>query len=172
MIGFAALTGLAVLAATSTNASVKRLGKRWKVLHRFIFPITVLGLLHFFMQSKIDVSSATLYAGFFLVLATWRTLPRRLSASPLTILALALLGGVLTAEIEAGWFAIATHIDPARVLRAELVFRFGPRPAMRVLFTGLAIAAVSAALWTARRLRGRQDSQHSSPRKRHVAGLS
>ena len=132
----------------------------------------MLGLLHFFMQSKIDVSSATLYAGLFLILATWRTLPRRISALPLTILLLALLGGVLTAEIEAGWFAVATHIDPARVLRAELVFRFGPRPAMRVLFVGLAIAAASAALWTVRRLRDRQASQHSAPRKRHAAGLS
>jgi len=59
-IGFAALLGLAVLAATSFDAAMRRLKRNWKRLHRAVYFLTALGLLHFFMQSKSDVSEAVL----------------------------------------------------------------------------------------------------------------
>lgn len=47
-VGFAAFVLLIPLAATSTNAMVKRLGgKRWQWLHRTIYLIAPLGILHF-----------------------------------------------------------------------------------------------------------------------------
>ncbi len=47
-IGFSAFILLIPLAATSTNAMVKRLGgKRWQWLHRLIYPIALLAILHF-----------------------------------------------------------------------------------------------------------------------------
>jgi len=48
LVGFAAFVMLIPLAATSTNGMVKRLGgKRWQWLHRLIYLIVPLGLLHF-----------------------------------------------------------------------------------------------------------------------------
>ncbi len=156
-IGFTALLGLAVLGLTSTDDVIRRLGRRWKTLHRFIFPMAALALLHFFMQSKVDVSSAATYGGLFLFLAGWRALPRRWAERPIALLALALMASVCTAELEAGWYDVATRIAPARVLAAELTWRFGPRPASRVLLATLAvtIAATLIALLRRGSMRGR-----------------
>lgn len=47
-VGFIAFMLLIPLALTSTNAMVRRLGgKRWQALHRLIYPIALLGILHF-----------------------------------------------------------------------------------------------------------------------------
>ncbi len=60
-IGFVALIGLVPLAATSTNAMMKRLGGiRWKRLQSLIYPIVVLATIHFFMQSKADIRLPTI----------------------------------------------------------------------------------------------------------------
>jgi methionine sulfoxide reductase heme-binding subunit len=48
-IGFVALTGLSVLAATSTDGMVRRLGgQRWQRLHQVVYVIAFLALIHFF----------------------------------------------------------------------------------------------------------------------------
>ncbi|MBN9020909.1 MAG: sulfoxide reductase heme-binding subunit YedZ, partial [Rhizobiales bacterium] len=61
LIGFVALLGLVALGATSTDGMIKRLGAiRWNRLHRLIYVITALALLHYFMQSKIDVTQPVL----------------------------------------------------------------------------------------------------------------
>src|SRR3546814_19127153 len=55
-IGFAALLGLAALAATSTDGMVRRLsGRHWQALLRLAYPIAVLALLPFSMQTQADV---------------------------------------------------------------------------------------------------------------------
>jgi sulfoxide reductase heme-binding subunit YedZ len=55
-IGFVALLGLAILAATSTDAMVKRLGgMNWRRLHQIIYAIGLLALIHFFQQTKADI---------------------------------------------------------------------------------------------------------------------
>ena len=61
-IGFVALLGLATLAVTSTDGWVKRLGRNWKRLHKLAYGFAVLALNHFFLQSKADVSQATVAA--------------------------------------------------------------------------------------------------------------
>jgi methionine sulfoxide reductase heme-binding subunit len=61
-LGFAAFVLLAPLAATSTAASVQRLGfPRWKRLHRLVYPIAILGVIHFFLRVKKDVSEPAVY---------------------------------------------------------------------------------------------------------------
>src|SRR5687767_13252295 len=47
-IGFTALLLLVPLAVTSTNKMMRRLGKRWKQLHRLIYPISLLGVWHYY----------------------------------------------------------------------------------------------------------------------------
>ena len=53
MLGFLMLVPLAV---TSTNGMVKRLGgKNWARLHKLIYPIAILGVVHFWMIVKSDI---------------------------------------------------------------------------------------------------------------------
>ena len=51
-IGFVAFLLLCLLAATSTNKMVRRLGRKWKKLHKSIYLITVLAITHFYLQAK------------------------------------------------------------------------------------------------------------------------
>ena len=137
-IGFVALIGLSLLAATSFDSAVRKLGKKWKMLHRLIYAIAVLGLLHYFIQTKIDVSPATLMAGFFILLMIYRIfISRRVALTPLVLAISAGLAGVLTAITEFAWYALATGVDPWRIAQANLMFSFGLRPAIIVLLVGL-----------------------------------
>ena len=71
-IGFAALLLLIPLAVTSTNAMMRRLGKRWKSLHRLIYIIVPLGVWHYWWQVKADIREPLIYATILAVLLGWR----------------------------------------------------------------------------------------------------
>jgi len=139
-IGFVALLGLVTLGVTSTDGWVRRLGRRWKTLHRLVYGIAVLGLLHFFMQAKLNVSPAVLMAGCFVWLMLWRVLPDRIRVRGWAVLALAPVAAAITAGLEYAWYGIATRIDPMRVLDANFSLAHGPRPAVWIGIAGLAIA--------------------------------
>jgi sulfoxide reductase heme-binding subunit YedZ len=83
-VGFTAFLLLIPLAATSTNAMVRRLGaKRWQRLHRTVYVIATLGVLHFWWLVKKDIREplifATLLGLLFLIRLVY--LRRRLAAS-------------------------------------------------------------------------------------------
>jgi methionine sulfoxide reductase heme-binding subunit len=141
-IGFVALSGLIVLGVTSTDAAMKRMGKRWKQLHRLVYPIGVLALLHFFIQTKANVAQPVFVTGLFLWLMLWRLLPASARTSLVTYFALAPVSGVLTATVEFAWYGIATKVDPFRILSANWTERFFPRPAHEVAAVALAVALV------------------------------
>jgi sulfoxide reductase heme-binding subunit YedZ len=144
-IGFAALIGLGLLAGTSFDAAVRRLGARWKQLHRLVYPLAALGLLHYFIQTKIDVTPATLLAGIFLWLMIIRVMiARRIGLSPIPLAIAALTAGLGTAALEFAWYGLATGVDPWRIAKANLMLAFGLRPAVIVAMLGLAIAAAAA----------------------------
>jgi sulfoxide reductase heme-binding subunit YedZ len=71
-IGFLAFLLLIPLAITSTNGMMRRLGKRWKTLHRLIYVIVLLGIWHYYWQVKADVREPLIYLGLALVLLGWR----------------------------------------------------------------------------------------------------
>lgn len=146
-IGFVALLGLVVLGMTSTDSAVRRLGGNWNRLHKIVYPIGILAALHYFMQSKADVYQATLIAGFFVLLMSYRVAHGRgfNLQSPITLAIIAVLGGLLTAALEFAWYAIATGVPPQRVLAANLQFAFAIRPSWWVLATGLTVALACAA---------------------------
>jgi sulfoxide reductase heme-binding subunit YedZ len=63
LVGFLAWLLLVPLALTSTTTMVQRLGfKRWKLLHRLAYVIAVLGVVHFWLRVKKDVSEPRAYA--------------------------------------------------------------------------------------------------------------
>jgi sulfoxide reductase heme-binding subunit YedZ len=144
-IGFVALVGLVALGSTSWDGAVQRLGsERWNQLHMLAYPITALGILHFFMQQKLDVTEPTLMAGMFVWLMGWRIAQRfNRGTDSLTLIVLALASGVLTALLEAGWYLAATGVDPKLVLEANLAFDYSIRPAWWIAGLGLAIALAS-----------------------------
>ncbi|WP_096698492.1 sulfite oxidase heme-binding subunit YedZ [Polaromonas sp. AER18D-145] len=79
LVGFAAFLLLTPLAATSFNAAIRRLGaKRWQMLHKLVYLIAGLGLLHFFwMRSgKNDFAEVAVYASIIAALLGWRAWQR------------------------------------------------------------------------------------------------
>lgn len=60
-LGMIAWTGLLALALTSPKAMVRRLKKNWKRLHRLVYGVIVLALVHFWMQSRVSSLEAWLY---------------------------------------------------------------------------------------------------------------
>lgn len=76
-VGVGGFVLLAVLAATSFNAAVKAIGaKRWRQLHRTVYGIAVLAILHFFWMraTKRNFSEVLVYASILGVLLGWRVL--------------------------------------------------------------------------------------------------
>lgn len=72
-IGMAAFLMLTALAATSTNAMVRRLGaRRWRRLHRIVYLAAVLGIIHFIMMLKTGYQEPVLYAAILAVLLAVR----------------------------------------------------------------------------------------------------
>jgi sulfoxide reductase heme-binding subunit YedZ len=67
-LGMTALLLLMPLAATSTLAMMRRLGKNWQKLHRLAYVIGVLAVWHFYWQVKLDTLEASLYLLILVVL--------------------------------------------------------------------------------------------------------
>ena len=75
LVGFSAFVLLTSLAATSFNAAIKAMGvKRWQTLHKLVYVVAGLGLLHFFwMRSgKNNFTEVFVYAAIIAVLLGWR----------------------------------------------------------------------------------------------------
>jgi len=142
-IGFVALTGLAALAATSTDAMIRRLGPNWRTLHSLVYAIGLLALLHFMIQAKADVTEPVIMTGLFLILMLFRVAAKR-GASPLAAaLIAAVLSPPMTALVEAGWYALVRHIPFSEVLDANFDPDMAFRPSAYVLAGGAALLAVA-----------------------------
>lgn len=76
-IGLAALLLLIPLAVTSTNGMMRRLGRRWKTLHRLIYPICLLAVWHYYWQVKADVREPLIYFSIVVLLLGWRLWKQR-----------------------------------------------------------------------------------------------
>ena len=148
IVGAVAWIGLAALAATSTDGMVRRLGgMRWRRLHQAIYAIALLALIHYFQQTKADVTVPTFAAGLFFWLIAYRVLAWWQGSSELSTLSLFLLAicvSVATFLGEAIGIAIAFHVSPMRVLGTIFDFDAGIRPGWQVLAAGLAVAVVDA----------------------------
>lgn len=67
-IGFSAFILLFLLAITSTNKMVRRLGKRWKKLHKSIYLIIILVIVHFYWQVKSSMDIEPIIYGLIALL--------------------------------------------------------------------------------------------------------
>jgi sulfoxide reductase heme-binding subunit YedZ len=162
-IGFVAVLGLILMGVTSTDNMVKRLGTTaWNRLHRIVYVVGFLGFVHYFLQSKADITEASVYSGLFFWLMGYRIMARlgwKDGLMPLVVLSVA--AALLTALVEAAWYqglrpgiglrVLAANFDFANMLR-PIEFRafswggeFGVllRPAWWVLIAGLTVTAVA-----------------------------
>jgi sulfoxide reductase heme-binding subunit YedZ len=158
-IGFAAILGLVLMGVTSTDNMVKRMGSvAWNRLHRIVYVIGFLGFLHYFLQSKADITEASVYSGLFFWLMGYRIMAKLGWKQGLVpLLLLSLTAAVTTALVEAAWYqglrpgiglrVLAANFDFANMLR-PIDFRFFGlsgefgallRPTWWVLLAGLAV---------------------------------
>jgi sulfoxide reductase heme-binding subunit YedZ len=162
-IGLIAWLAMLPLAATSTDAMVRRLGAtRWRWLHGAIYGIATLGLVHFFQQTKADFTLPVTVTGIFVWLLAYRVVAAQRARGELSALALAILTvavAVLVALGEAVGIALWYRVSPIQVLQTTFDFELAIRPAWYVLLAGLVVAGV--AWW-----RGRAQPKGPSPDSR------
>lgn len=161
IIGGTAWLGLAVLAITSTDSMTRRLGPlHWRRLHQLVYAIALLALIHYFQQTKADVTVPVFVAGLFGWLLLYRGLAwwqdtRELAT--LSLFALTIVVSLLTFAGEAIGIGIAFHVSPMRVLDTVFDFDVGIRPGWQVLAAGLAVVLLDLvrARWNRRAVRTR-----------------
>ncbi len=71
-VGFTAFVLLVPLALTSTQAMMRRLGRRWQLLHRLIYLVAVLGVIHYLWLVKKDLTDPLVYGGILVLLLAVR----------------------------------------------------------------------------------------------------
>lgn len=71
--GMASLALMLPLAITSNNWSVRLLGRRWRLLHKLIFPAVIAGVIHVWWQARSDIGFALLLAALFIMLLALRS---------------------------------------------------------------------------------------------------
>ena len=159
-VGLAATLGLTALAATSFDRAVTWLGSRWAALHRTIYGLTGLSLLHYFMLTKVDATEATVLLGLYVLLMAYRAVPPAWLRRPFLLAAVALASALATAGLEAAWYAAATGVNVRAIAMANLAFPAYVRPAWIVLLAGLAVAAIPL---LNRRRTARREAAPASP---------
>lgn len=93
LVGFSAIVLLTPLALTSFNRAIKFLGaRRWQTLHKLVYAIALLGILHFFWMraGKNNFAEVSVYALIIVVLLGWRVgqflkKKKRTAAAPGTV---------------------------------------------------------------------------------------
>jgi methionine sulfoxide reductase heme-binding subunit len=144
IFGFSALLCFTVLAVTSFDALIARMGVWWKRVHWLIYPATALGVLHYMMQSKITSPIATTEMGLLAWLLIWRASPRRWRDRVWFLALYALIASAITAGLEVLWFEIATSVNVERIFAANFRWGYAPRPAVWVLIWAAVVPVVVA----------------------------
>ncbi len=144
-VGLVSTLILVALGVTSNDWGIRTLGsKGWNRLHAFTYAATALGVLHYFMESRLDVTEAVLLAGLFALAMAFRAVRKYLTPQFLPLACAAAICGFLTAGIEAFYYSISTRVSISRVLSANLDFSYSIRPAWWVFAAGIAVAALAA----------------------------
>jgi len=82
-IGILAILMLIPLAITSTKGMIKRLGgRKWRKLHMLVYPIAILGVIHFYMMIRADFTRPIMYGSVIFVLLAYRVWKARQKSRP------------------------------------------------------------------------------------------
>jgi sulfoxide reductase heme-binding subunit YedZ len=125
---------------------VRRLGgMRWRRLHQIVYVIALLALIHYFQQTKADVSVPTFVAGLFAWLLSYRIVgwwQGRAELSTLTLLVMTIVVAALTLIGEAVGISIVFNAPLERILPGIWDFEAEIRPGWQVLGAGLCVVAL------------------------------
>ncbi|MBB2168397.1 protein-methionine-sulfoxide reductase heme-binding subunit MsrQ [Gluconacetobacter aggeris] len=80
ILGMVAFTILSALAATSNGWAIRRLGRRWKALHRWVYAAAICAAIHFILSFKVIRVETLLYGlvvAALLAFRVYRVMPRR-----------------------------------------------------------------------------------------------
>ena len=125
---------------------IRRLGARnWNRLHKLVYPIAPLALLHFFLQAKANIAEPAMMTGLYFLLMLARLLTRFGWPQWAVALASALIAAPATALAEASWYALVRHIPFSRVWAANFSLLLAPRPSWLVAAAGVALIFVALA---------------------------
>lgn len=146
-IGMVAFIGLAILGANSGVEAVRRLGgQAWNNLHKLVYPIAFLGLLHFFIQSRLNVDQPVLMAGFFVWLMGFRLLAANGHTGVPALVLLAFTSAAATQGIELAWYHWATTVPVSRIASRIFDFSYDIRMMWIVLATSLLVTILRVAV--------------------------
>jgi sulfoxide reductase heme-binding subunit YedZ len=85
-VGMFAFVVLLLLAVTSTNGMMRRLGRRWQRVHRLVYAAAVAGAIHFVWGQKADIREPLLWFGVLTILlgirVVWAVRKRRVRFAP------------------------------------------------------------------------------------------
>jgi len=166
-IGFIALLGLIALGVTSTDAAVRRLGAKWGKLHKAVYVIGVLAVVHFALQKKLDIYQPTLMMGFLVWLLAYRALYKWKREVRLAgLAALAIFATIFTVLFETVWYGVLTGVPMARIVALNFMFDIDIRPAWWVLAASGAICLIYAGaqwLWPKESARAKLHPQSPQP---------
>lgn len=85
LFGSLAFVMLIPLAITSTNRMVRWVGaKRWTKLHKLIYPISILGIVHFYLQVKADITEPVIHGAILAILLGYRVWKKPRKPKPKT----------------------------------------------------------------------------------------
>ena len=79
LVGFAAFLILLPLAFTSTRAAMRKMGKKWKALHKWVYLAGILAVLHYFLLVKNTYTEPLIFAGILTLLLLTRVKPIKLA---------------------------------------------------------------------------------------------
>ncbi|HIL93473.1 MAG TPA: sulfoxide reductase heme-binding subunit YedZ [Cycloclasticus sp.] len=72
ILGLVAYSMLLSLAVTSTAGMMRRMGRSWVTLHKLVYIIAVMGVVHFFWLTKLDYIEPIIYAAVLSILLAYR----------------------------------------------------------------------------------------------------
>jgi sulfoxide reductase heme-binding subunit YedZ len=123
-------------------------GRRWRRLHRLVYPIGILAIIHYCFQSKLDLWEPTIMAGLLFWLLSYRLLTWLVGVrgrlSTLWVAGLSLAAALVTAIGEAVYFNLAFGVALMRVLETDVSLATGMRPAAAVLVVGITLTPAGA----------------------------
>ncbi len=145
-LGLVGFVGLVAMGATSTDGMVRRLGaERWKRLHGLVHPIVILGIVHLFLQSKLDLQQGAILSGVaFGGLAVRVALTHRARLGRGVVAGATLAAFLGGAAAEAVWFLLKTGRAVEPILMANFAFtaRVAPSWWAAGIVLGLGVVAM------------------------------
>jgi sulfoxide reductase heme-binding subunit YedZ len=150
-VATAATVGFLVLAATSLDSAVAKMGLWWNRVHNLTYVLTGAALLHFLLSRASTAGLPFLLAGVFFWLMAWRVLDRfRSGTSVRSLLGLGVAVVVFTIGFEAVWLYFYRGRQLLRTLTGEVTLNadfFNPVPAsLQLLIVTLAVPLLMATL--------------------------